>query len=98
MTHSKRKDTDSWDPIKTFILICSVAHAGLFFSSFSSAAEVVHFIITINSIYIFEDFLITFFFFYILLPLQWPLAVLWGFFVFLLDCFPSYSFPAVVIT
>ena len=52
MTHSKRKDTDSWDPIKTFILICSVAHAGLFFSSFSSAAEVVHFIITINSIYI----------------------------------------------
>ena len=62
MTHSKRKDTDSWDPIKTFILICSVAHAGLFFSSFSSAAEVVHFIITINSIYIFEDFLITFFF------------------------------------
>ena len=65
MTHSKRKDTDSWDPIKTFILICSVAHAGLFFSSFSSAAEVVHFIITINSIYIFEDFLITFFFSFI---------------------------------
>ena len=45
MTHSKRKDTDSWDPRKTFIFICSVAHVGLFFSSFSSVAEVVHLIL-----------------------------------------------------
>ena len=84
MTHSKRKDTDSWDPRKTFIFICSVAHVGLFFSSFSSVAEVVHLILLLILFTFLKIFNHTFFFlFYIPLPLHWPLAVLWGFFVLL---------------
>ena len=83
MTHSKRKDTDSWDPRKTFIFICSVAHVGLFFSSFSSVAEVVHLILLLILFTFLKILNHTFFLFYIPLPLHWPLAVLWGFFVLL---------------
>ena len=98
MTHSKRKDTDSWDPRKTFIFICSVAHVGLFFSSFSSVAEVVHLILLLILFTFLKIFNHTFFFYFIYLCHYIGLLQFCGDFLFcLLDCFPYYSFPAIVI-
>ena len=106
VTHNEGNDVDTWNLKKNiyyhYFFICSVVGSAqlLLFYFFSSVAEVVNFIITINYLTFWNFFFFkqSFYSLYILLPLCWPFAVLWGFsFVLFFDCFSCYSFPTIVI-